>query len=964
MVELQLLGTLHAAASHGRDLGALIAQPRRFALFAYLAAATPLGFRRRDTLLSLFWPDADAAHARSALRKALHFLRCQLGPDVIVSRGDEEIGLAEHALRCDVVEFERALTERRLAEALDLYRGDLLPGFFVSRAPAFERWLDEERNHLRAKAAQAAWVLSEELQARGDRDSAARWARWAHALTPDDELSLRHLVELLVRLEDRAGAVHAYQEFAGRLRREYDLTPSAGTRALLDTLRFNGGGSEVAERLARTARSGLPIGPDPPTTEATVGNSGSPGPLAAHAPTGGPATRYVAVFPFSAHGEGADYLEEGLVDLLSTNFDGAGTLRSVDPHALLSLVKREGESRIDPARAGALARQFGAELYVLGNVVGAAGRLRVSATLYETDAGAAAPWVPRSIVHAGTDGTADQLFELVDTLTAKLLAGLHGGLGARLTRLATATTTSLPALKSYLAGESHLRAGLIAETMEAYYEAVRHDPTFALAWYRLAVFLSWPISPRQSLTLDEAGYAMRHKDRLSRRDRLLVEALYASLQGADEEGERLYHEILAIHPEDVEAWLRLGEFVGFHYPQRGRLTTEARPAFERALALDPGNPTATIYLAYQAGLDGNRAEYDAHVERLGRHSDLGLFPQVVRAFWYGGPEAQAQAIATLRGVPDTVVYEAARFVAMITRNFDGARRIAALLAEPTRTDELRGIYHIVGAFLDTAAGRFGAARHELAAAAEQQPAAALEYRAFLAALPFVPAAPAAPAELVELRSELRCWDAAAVPPSSHPNPTFDLHRDTHPVLRLYLLGALSARLGEPAALQCAAELDTVAAPGAAEGLARDLAHSVRAQRAWWCERYDAALTALDQTRVQPPRLLIVLQTPFYAQVLERWLRAEALHRLGRYEEALRWYRAVVQNSVYELPYLAPSHLRRAEIHDRLGNHEAAAGHYAQFVELWRDCDAELQPLVVDATTRLAELREQGRELQP
>jgi DNA-binding SARP family transcriptional activator/tetratricopeptide (TPR) repeat protein len=951
MVELQLLGALHAVASDGRDLGALIAQPRRFALLAYLAAAAPHGFRRRDTLLSLFWPEADVAHARSALRKALHFLRAQLGPDVLVGRGDEEIGLAEQALRCDVAEFERALAERQLEKALGLYRGELLPGFFVSGAPAFERWLDEERNRLRVNAARAAWELAGQLETHGDRDGAARWGRWAHARAPDDELSLRHLVELLARLDDRVGAVHAYQEFACRLRREYDLSPSPGTRALLDMLRYEPGESEAAGRRASAAPAGPRANGGPPPADAASGASGPVVPPT-HASTAS-RTRYIAVFPFSAHGEGAAYLEEGLVDLLSTNFDGAGTLRSVDPHALLSLVRRDEHSRIDPARAAALARQFGAELYVLGNVVGAAGKLRVSATLYDSEPGDPAP---ESVTHAGVEGPADQLFELVDTLTAKLLTALHGGLGARLTRLAAATTTSLPALKAYLAGESHLRAGLIAETMEAYFEAVRHDPTFALAWYRLAVFLSWPISPRQSLTLVEAGYAMQHKDRLSKRDRLLVEALYASLQGADDEGERLYREILAVHPEDVEAWIRLGEFVGFHNPQRGRLTTEARPAFERALALDPGNPTATIYLAYQAGLDGNRAEYDAHVERLGAHSDLGLFPQTVRAFWYGDLEARAQALATLRQAPDTVVYEAARFVAMLTHDFDAARRVAELLTEPTRSTELRAVFHVVSAFLAMGAGRPAAARRELTSAAEQQPAAALEYRALLAALPFVPVSDA---ELRDLRLELRAWDAAAVPPSSHPNPTFDLHRGAHEVLRLYLLGALSARLSDPAALQCAAELDTVSAPGPAEALARDLAHSVRAQRAWWCERYDAALTALDQTRVQPPRLLIVLQTPFYSQVLERWLRAEALHRLGRYDEALPWYQAVVQNSIYELPYLAPAHLRRAEVHDRLGDHDAAAHHYARFVELWYDCDAELQPFVANATSRLETLRGQG-----
>src|SRR2546430_3262786 len=51
----------------------------------------------------------------------------------------------------------------------------------------------------------------------------------------------------------------------------------------------------------------------------------------------------VAVLPFSVRG-GPDfaYLGDGLGNLLSTSLDGAGDLRPVDPHAVLSAAQRRG----------------------------------------------------------------------------------------------------------------------------------------------------------------------------------------------------------------------------------------------------------------------------------------------------------------------------------------------------------------------------------------------------------------------------------------------------------------------------------------------------------------------------------------------------------------------------------------------------------------------------------------------
>src|SRR5213083_1032780 len=221
MIELRLLGRLSLTGADGRDVRALLGQPRRLALLAYLAAATPPGFHRRDSLLVLFWPELDQEHARAALRQALHVVRDALGADAITSRGDEEIGLDFAEVSCDVPAFERALRNGQLEEALDLFRGALLEGFFISDAPDFERWLETARARLQQAASRAARALVEQCESRGNLTTAAHWARRAVALTPHDEALLRRLIALLDRHGDRAGALEAYEAFTVKLAEEY-----------------------------------------------------------------------------------------------------------------------------------------------------------------------------------------------------------------------------------------------------------------------------------------------------------------------------------------------------------------------------------------------------------------------------------------------------------------------------------------------------------------------------------------------------------------------------------------------------------------------------------------------------------------------------------------------------------------------------------------------------------------------
>jgi predicted ATPase len=176
----------------------------------------------------------------------------------LVSHGNEEVGLDFAVVRCDVAEFDCAVAAGRLIEALDLYRGELLEGFFISGAPDFERWQDDERRRLRETAARAAQTLVEEVEGGGDLAAAAIWARRAFRLAPHDEAQLRHLLTLLDRLGDRAGALQAYDEFARRLAQEFESEPAAETQALVAAIRARATTAAPPARRTEAAKIAAP----------------------------------------------------------------------------------------------------------------------------------------------------------------------------------------------------------------------------------------------------------------------------------------------------------------------------------------------------------------------------------------------------------------------------------------------------------------------------------------------------------------------------------------------------------------------------------------------------------------------------------------------------------------------------------------------------------------------------------
>ena len=342
MIRFHTLGVLDLKDHQGCEIRSVLQQPKRLGLLAYLVVASPRRFHRRDSLLALFWPDLDQDHARAALRRALYFLRTELGAEVIAGRGDDEVGVNEDTLWCDAPALDRAVEEGAPERALSLYRGPLLDGLYVSgAAPEYQEWLDRERGRLRSRAAVAAKMLSGQAASEGRLHDAAGWARRMLELAPDDEATLRRLVDLLDQSGDRAGALQAYEDFARRLTQEYELQPSGETRAAVDAIR------------ARPGSDARPLPPVAPFTIAVLPFA-DPGrsPLRLSQPgNGGPACHQAGWRRRSADGGSAG----------TAPFRGAGTGAGSDPPG--------------PDEGRAVAQHFGAGRYLLGAIVEAGGRI-------------------------------------------------------------------------------------------------------------------------------------------------------------------------------------------------------------------------------------------------------------------------------------------------------------------------------------------------------------------------------------------------------------------------------------------------------------------------------------------------------------------------------------------------------------------------------------------------------------
>ena len=213
----------------------VLAQPRmRLALLARVAAAGA-ETSSRDELLACFWPERDTDTARHSLDQLLYETRRALRQSLVV--GTDALSLDASAVSSDVQDFQSALRRGDLPSAVSLYAGPFLSGFYLPKAPEFERWVESTRAALETRYHQALERLAQEALASGDYAGAVRNARrWASS----HPLSTRATLMLMTGLAasgERAAALQLAQQHERIVRAELDADPDPEIQAYVKELR-------------------------------------------------------------------------------------------------------------------------------------------------------------------------------------------------------------------------------------------------------------------------------------------------------------------------------------------------------------------------------------------------------------------------------------------------------------------------------------------------------------------------------------------------------------------------------------------------------------------------------------------------------------------------------------------------------------------------------------------------------
>jgi DNA-binding SARP family transcriptional activator len=201
----------------------------------------------REHLAGVLWADSSTAHAKKYLRQALWQLQVileanlgALGHRVALVEADWIRLNPALDLWLDVAVFERAFammheagthdlsesTAQLVQQAIDLYRGDLLEGFY-------EDWCLYERERLQTMYLAMLDRLIRYSESHKEYDRGLFYAATALRYEPASERTHRQIMRLHHCAGDRSAALRQYDRCVSSLRTEFGVQPTSRTVELL-----------------------------------------------------------------------------------------------------------------------------------------------------------------------------------------------------------------------------------------------------------------------------------------------------------------------------------------------------------------------------------------------------------------------------------------------------------------------------------------------------------------------------------------------------------------------------------------------------------------------------------------------------------------------------------------------------------------------------------------------------------
>ena len=252
----------------------------------------------------------------------------------------------------------------------------------------------------------------------------------------------------------------------------------------------------------------------------------------------------------------ADNLGRMLAGLVTTDLAGSDGLQVVSSQRLFDIARQLGktEGTADRTVATDVARRAGAEKMVLGRVAHAGSRMVATAELVEVAGG-------RLLGSYRVEGKgSDDVFAMAEGLGGQVRTYLTGQprAPAGAVPLTRQLTASADAYRAYTRGMALWRPEDFEKAIEAFRLAVKIDPEFALAHYKLSVAAAeFHHSSKEARVAAERAAAL--KDKLSARDRQVVEANFFYATGRLTEALPVLESALAKDPENKELLYLVGE---------------------------------------------------------------------------------------------------------------------------------------------------------------------------------------------------------------------------------------------------------------------------------------------------------------------------------------------------------------------------------------------------------------------
>ncbi len=568
---------------------------------------------------------------------------------------------------------------------------------------------------------------------------------------------------------------------------------------------------------------------------------------------------------------------------------------------VLRRMQRSPDARVDYTLAREVATREGIKAVVDGEVLALGGSYVIAAKLLSAQSGD---------VLATFRVTANEAKDIIPAID-KLSRDVRTKIGESLKSVNAAppleqvTTPSLAALKKYVQGVQVFReGGDFARGVALLEEAITLDTAFAMAYRKLATELrNHGGFDTREIEVVEKAYA--HRDRLSDPERYLTEGTYwsAGPNPDPRKGLAAYEALIELQPTNTTALNNAANEYN-NLLQFAKAEAYAR----RAVDVNPfGQPYWANLITAQVGL-GKLDEAGKSIEVFAKNIPTSPLPETWRALLAAARDQFDSAQSTVRRQFESrtdrrtrrgAAFQLASFamaqgkLAEAQRWQHEARHIGA--EEGIRSDSLSGVADDVirRAWFGTDSAKAAAALDAALAGASLDGLPAIERPYLSLAIAYAVAGRA---------------DRARVMLAGFDESRRTIKRDRDASGRHYAAGMIA--MAERHYADAIREYRSVDAEGCAVCLLPEIARAYDLNG-----NSDSTLAILDRYLTNRPN-----STP----------DADAL-------------------------YLAGSHKRLGELYEAKGDRQKAAGHYAKFVELWKNADPELQPKVAEVKKRLARL---------